>query len=147
MNSVTEKRTTEYSRAERNQASVGHRSAGRHTAAGRIAAAVCAVLMALSSCLWFVPGSGPAFAETAGDVLSVRVQYFGERGDMIREKARFSRSELEAMGAQTWYYSNVTSVGTVMSMAAYGPEVMTIIEAAGNPRICAVWTARRSGET
>ena len=113
MNSVTEKRTTEY------------------TAAGRIAAAVCAVLMALSFCLWFVPGSGPAFAETAGDVLSVRVQYFGERGDMIREKARFSRSELEAMGAQTWYYSNVTSVGTVMSMAAYGPEVMTIIEAAG----------------
>ena len=113
MNSVTEKRTTEYSPA------------------GRIAAAVCAVLMALSSCLWFGGSGEPAFAETAGDVLSVRVQYFGERGDMIREKARFSRSELEAMGAQTWYYSNVTSVGTVMSMAAYGPEVMTIIEAAG----------------
>ena len=35
------------------------------------------------------------------------------------------------MGAQTWYYSNVTSVGTVMSMAAYGPEVMTIIEESG----------------
>jgi len=113
MNSVTEKRTTEYSPA------------------GRIVAAVCAVLMALSSCLWFGGSGEPAFAETAGDVLSVRVQYFGERGDMIREKASFSRSELEAMGAQTWYYSNVTSVGTVMSMAACGPEVMTIIEAAG----------------
>ncbi len=98
----------------------------------RAAAAVCAVVIALAQCLllW------PAFAEashgaTAGKSLSVRVQYFGERGDLIREKARFSRSDLEAMGAQVWCYSNVTRVGTVMSMKAYGPEVMSIIEAAG----------------
>ncbi|MBQ9060194.1 MAG: Ig-like domain-containing protein [Firmicutes bacterium] len=125
MNSVTERRTTEYSRAERRSKD------SDYSPAGRIAAAMCAVLLVLSSFLWFGAGGQPAFAETAGENLSVRVQYFGERGDMIREKASFSRSDLEAMGAQTWYYSNVTSVGTVMSMAAYGPEVMTIIEAAG----------------
>ena len=117
MNWGTDRRTTKYRRGGRQPA--------------RIAAALCAVLMVLSSCLWFHQTGEPAFAETAGEDLSVRVQYFGERGDLIREKARFTRDELEAMGAQTWYYSNVTSVGTVMSMAACGPEVMTIIEAAG----------------
>ena len=98
----------------------------------RLLAVFFAFLIAASQCfvLWPALSEGVS-AETAGENLSVRIQYFGERGDMIREKASFSRSELEAMGAQTWYYSNVTSVGTVMSMAAYGPEVMTIIEAAG----------------
>ena len=97
----------------------------------RFAAAACAAVLALSSVLLLIPAMEPGYAETAGETLIVRVQYFGERGDMIREKARFTRSDLEAMGAQQYYYSNVTSVGTVMSMAAYGPEVLTIIEAAG----------------
>ena len=74
----------------------------------------------------------PAFtyAETAGDVLVVRVQYYGEIGSKVREKARFTRKQLEAMGSRTYYYSNITRVGTVMSMAAHGPEVMTIIKQA-----------------
>ena len=98
----------------------------------RFAAAALALAVLLSQCfvLWPVLAE-KASAETAGEVLSVRVQYFGERGDMIREKARFTRGELEAMGAQNWYYSNVTNVGTVMSMAAYGPEVLAIIQSAG----------------
>lgn len=95
-----------------------------------MAACLCVAVLALSSCVLYA-APVPVSAETAGETLSVRVQYFGERGDMIREKARFTRDELEAMGAQVWYYSNVTNVGTVMSMAAYGPEVMTVIEAAG----------------
>ena len=97
----------------------------------RLAAALCAVLLAMSSCAMLLAVPSPASAETAGETLIVRVQYFGERGDMIREKARFSRGELESMGARTWYYSCVTNVGTVMSMAARGPEVLTIIERAG----------------
>ena len=104
----------------------------RSSAAMRAAAAICAVVIALAQCFLLWPAfAGDSFAETAGENLSVRVQYFGERGDMIREKASFSRADLEAMGSQTWYYSNVTSVGTVMSMAARGPEVLTIIEQAG----------------
>lgn len=96
---------------------------------GRILAIASALLLVLSQLIWFLPVR--ADAETAGDELVVRVQYYGELGDKIREKARFSRAELEAMGSSTWYYSNITRVGTVMSMAAYGPEVMTVIEAAG----------------
>lgn len=95
----------------------------------KILAVFAAALLVLSQLLWLLPAF--TFAETAGDVLVVRVQYYGEIGDKIREKASFTRSELEAMGASTYYYSNITRVGTVMSMAAYGPEVMTIIEEAG----------------
>ena len=95
----------------------------------KILAVMAAALLILSQLIWFLPVT--ADAETAGDVLVVRVQYFGEIGDKVREKARFTRAELEAMGASTYYYSNITRVGTVMSMAAYGPEVMTIIEASG----------------
>ena len=95
----------------------------------RILAVISVTLLILSQVIWLMPQK--AGAETAGDELVVRVQYYGEIGDKIREKARFSRDELEAMGAETWYYSNITRVGTVMCMAAYGPEVLTIIEAAG----------------
>lgn len=94
-----------------------------------IMAMMSAALLLLSQIIWFMPVK--VDAETAGDELVVRVQYYGELGDKIREKARFSRSELESMGAQNWYYSNITRVGTVMTMAAYGPEVMTVIEEAG----------------
>lgn len=69
--------------------------------------------------------------ETAGDVLVVRVQYFGDRGDKIKDKATFSRSELEAMGSATYCYSNVTNVGTVMVMKARGPKLTTVISNAG----------------
>lgn len=95
----------------------------------RILAVMAAAFLLLAQVIWLMPA--PASAETAGDELVVRVQYYGEIGDKIREKARFSRGELESMGAEVWYYSNITRVGTVMSMAAYGPEVLTVIEAAG----------------
>lgn len=106
-----------------------HRMCNREKLYTGILAILAVILLAVSQVLWFLPAL--SYAETAGDVLVVRVQYFGEIGDKIREKARFSRSDLEAMGADTYYYSNITRVGTVMSMAARGPEVMTIIEQAG----------------
>ena len=70
-------------------------------------------------------------AYSAGTNLEVRVQYYGERGDKIRVKATFSRADLEAMGASTYYYSNITKVGGVMTMAARGPQVTTILDKAG----------------
>lgn len=94
----------------------------------RIMAGLAAALLVLSQFLWFLPAR--TYAETAGDELVIRVQYYGEIGDKVREKARFSRNQLEAMGARTYYYSNITRVGTVMVMAAHGPEVMTIIKQA-----------------
>lgn len=119
--------------------SAGRRPKGhgqRRPAWYRIAAALCAAAIALAQCVLLWPAFvQEASAETAGQTLSVRVQYFGERGDMIREKARFSRSDLEAIaaesGIQTCYYSNITNVGDVMSMAAYGPAVTDIIAASG----------------
>ena len=109
-------------------------AATEHGLFRRFAAFLCAAVLAIGPGLLLLPEAWPVHAETAGQTLSVRVQYFGERGDMIREKARLSRNDLEAMGAQTCYYSNVTSAGTVMSMAAHGPEVMSIIVNAGiNP--------------
>lgn len=101
----------------------------RERTVNRILAITAAALLLLSQFLWLLPAV--SYAETAGDVLVVRVQYYGEIGDKIREKARFTRNQLEAMGSQTYYYSNITRVGTVMSMAARGPEVMTIIRQAG----------------
>ncbi|MBQ3369445.1 MAG: Ig-like domain-containing protein [Mogibacterium sp.] len=94
----------------------------------KILAGMAATLLLLSQFLWMLPAF--TYAETAGDVLVVRVQYYGEIGSKVREKARFTRKQLEAMGSRTYYYSNITRVGTVMSMAAHGPEVMTIIKQA-----------------
>lgn len=94
----------------------------------KILACLAAALLLLSQSAWMFPAF--AYAEAAGDVLVVRVQYYGEIGDKIREKARFTRNQLEAMGSRTYYYSNITRVGTVMTMAAHGPEVMTIIKQA-----------------
>ncbi len=102
---------------------------GKIDLGSKILALMSVALLLIAQMIWFMPLRPEA--ETAGDELVVRVQYYGELGDKIREKARFSRSELETMGAETWYYSNITRVGTVMSMAAYGPEVLTIIEEAG----------------
>lgn len=68
---------------------------------------------------------------SAGQTLEIRVQYYGERGDKLRTKTTFSRSELEAMGAATYHYSNVTNVGTVMVMKARGPRITTILDKAG----------------
>lgn len=98
-------------------------------ASNRITAVICMTLVILSQLFFVVPAI--SYAETAGDVLVVRVQYFGESGNKIREKASFSRAELEAMGAETHYYSNITRVGTVMTMAARGPKVMDIISRSG----------------
>lgn len=98
-------------------------------ALNRISAIICMALVIVSQLCCIVPAI--TYAETAGDVLVVRVQYYGEPGDKIREIASFTRSELEGMGTETHYYSNITRVGTVMSMAARGPKVMTIISKAG----------------
>jgi hypothetical protein len=77
----------------------------------------------------------PVTAETnsgiPGEVLSVRVQYAGEREDKIREKVAFTKDELNAMGAAVYRYSNVTDVGTVLQIVALGPPLQSVIDAAG----------------
>ncbi len=97
----------------------------------RIAYLLCALLLVCTGWVPFYLHPQTASAETPGETLIVRVQYFGEPGSKIRERARFTRSDLEAMGAETWCYSNVTDVGTVMSMRARGPQVMSILASAG----------------
>lgn len=94
----------------------------------RILAILCTVLIAAAQVILIWPDV--SFGE-AGESLEVRVQYFGERGDKLRTKATFTKAELEAMGADTYCYSNVTDVGTVMVMKAYGPQVTSILDAAG----------------
>ena len=94
----------------------------------RILAILCTVLIAIAQVIFIWPQT--AFG-SAGESLEVRVQYFGERGDKLRTKATFTKDELAAMGAATYCYSNVTDVGTVMVMKAYGPKVTTILDEAG----------------
>lgn len=99
----------------------------------RIWAVLCALLLVLGQTFVLLPimGQNDVSAASAGTDLEVRVQYYGERGDKLRVKATFSRSELAAMGASTYYYSNITRIGGVMTMAARGPKVTTILEKAG----------------
>ena len=95
----------------------------------RICAILCLTVFFACQVVFVLPDK--VYGETAGADLTIRVQYLGEREEKIRTKAVFSRSELEAMGASTYNYSNVTRVGTVMSIVARGPELLTIIERAG----------------
>ncbi|MCQ2547203.1 MAG: Ig-like domain-containing protein [Clostridia bacterium] len=99
----------------------------------RILALICVVSLVAIQAFVLLPSMGQdgVFGATGGGDLEIRVQYYGESGNKIRTKAIFSKSELEGMGASTYYYSNITKVGTVMTMAAYGPKVTTIIENAG----------------
>ncbi|MEA4923585.1 MAG: Ig-like domain-containing protein [Eubacteriaceae bacterium] len=71
-----------------------------------------------------------AFAETPGRTLNVRVGYFGDDKD-YRVKAKLTRDDLEACGTNTYYYSNVTRVGTVMGTVARGVTILDMLEAAG----------------
>ena len=95
----------------------------------RILSISCMAMVIMSQLMLVLPSS--SYAATAGEDLVIRVQYYGEAAAKIREKVTFTRSELESMGPETHYYSNITSVGTVMSLAARGPRVMTILERAG----------------
>lgn len=95
----------------------------------RILSVLCLMFLLLLQVAVLFPQK--AYAETPGETLVVRVQYVGEREEKIREKARFSSSELEAMGASTYNYTNVTDVGTVMSTIGHGPALLTIISRAG----------------
>lgn len=95
----------------------------------RITAVFCLALLVLCHLLLMAPQ--PAYAEAAGETFIVRVQYPAEREEKIREKARFSNSQLRAMGALEVRYSNVTEVGTILSILARGPKLTTIIDKAG----------------
>ena len=65
----------------------------------RIAYLLCALLLVCTGWVPFYLHPQTVSAETPGETLIVRVQYFGEPGSKIRERARFTRSDLEAMGA------------------------------------------------
>lgn len=99
------------------------------TLKNRIVSFLCVLLMTAVQLILVLPEE--VSADTPGETLTVRVQYFGERGDKIREKASFTKSELESMGASTYNYTNVTNVGTVMSTIGRGPQLLTILERAG----------------
>lgn len=99
------------------------------TIKNRIFSLLCVFLLVAVQMLLILPEE--ASADTPGETLTVRVQYFGEREDKIREKASFTRSELESMSAGTYNYANVTNVGTVMSTVGRGPQLLTVLERAG----------------
>ena len=95
----------------------------------RIVASLCVIAIAVMQGFVLMPLV--SYAEKAGDVLVIRVQYAGEREDKIRDVARFSRTTLEGMSAGTYKYSSITSVGTVMHSIGNGPKVVDIVSAAG----------------
>lgn len=93
--------------------------------------------MALAFSLLLIAGLAAPFfsrseaqAAVAGADLEVRVGYFGDDKD-YRTKAVLTRSDLESLGTQTYYYENVTRVGTVMGTVARGPRITDVLTAAG----------------
>ena len=52
----------------------------------RIAAVICAIALVLCQAVFVVPVNAEESSGIPGEVLSVRVQYAGEREDKIREK-------------------------------------------------------------
>ena len=96
----------------------------------RIAAVMCALALVLGQAVFVVPASAAESSGVPGEVLSVRVQYAGEREDKIREKVSFTADELSSMGAAVYRYTNVTDVGTVLQIVAVGPPLLNVIEAA-----------------
>lgn len=96
----------------------------------RIAAVICALALVLGQAVFVVPASAAESSGVPGEVLSVRVQYAGEREDKIREKISFTSDELRSMDAAVYRYTNVTDVGTVLQIVAVGPPLLNVIEAA-----------------
>lgn len=96
----------------------------------RIAAIICALAVVLCQAVFVVPVNAETNSGVPGEVLSVRVQYAGEREDKIREKVSFTKDELSSMGAAVYRYTNVTDVGTVLQIVAVGPPLLNVIEAA-----------------
>lgn len=95
-----------------------------------IAAVICALVLVLGQAVFVVPVSAQETSGIPGEVLSVRIQYAGEREDKIREKVSFTADELQSMGAAVYRYTNVTDVGTVLQIVAVGPPLLNVIEAA-----------------
>lgn len=93
----------------------------------RIAVIICVLSIAMGQ-IAFAPDQ--VHAQTAGKNLVVRVGYYGDDDD-YRVKATLTRSQLERIGTQTNYYTNVTRVGTILYTVARGPRLIDVIEAAG----------------
>ena len=96
----------------------------------RIAAVICAIAVVICQAVFVVPVIAETNSGIPGEVLSVRVQYAGEREDKIREKVSYTAAELKGMGSAVYRYTNVTEVGTVLQIVAVGPPVLNIIEEA-----------------
>lgn len=101
--------------------------ADRKHIAKRILAMICVAALVIMQGVFVLPAASHA----ASGGLVVRVQYAGERGDKIRTKCTFSTAELEQIGSGTYYYNNINRVGSIIRSKASGPEITSIIKAAG----------------
>lgn len=98
----------------------------------RIVAVLCTAALVLCQVVFVIPEtvSAESYSGKSGEVLSVRIQYAGEREDKIREKISYTAAELESMGSAIYRYTNITDVGTVLQIVAVGPRLLDVIEAA-----------------
>ena len=96
----------------------------------RFIAVFFSLLVAAGSFTCFFAAPVHAETKTPGQDLEIRVGYFGDDMD-YRTKAVLSRSQIEGLGMETRYYSNLTNVGTVMGLIAKGPRIADVITAAG----------------
>lgn len=85
------------------------------------------VLTCVVLSVWTV-NSNPVYASLGN--MEIRIGYFGDVND-YRVKHSFSYAEMDQLSDGTYYYSNVTNVGTVMGTIAQGVPVKELLDKAG----------------
>lgn len=85
-------------------------------------------MLVILFCVSYMVSASLVFA-SAG-TLEVRVGYFGDVHD-YRLKTSFSYTKMNQLCDNTYYYHNVTNVGTVMGTVAQGVTIVELLEQAG----------------
>lgn len=86
------------------------------------------LLLAILFCFSFMVSATPVNA--AAGTLEVRIGYFGDVHD-YRVKTSFTYAKMNQLCDNTYYYHNVTNVGTVMGTVAQGVTIVELLEQAG----------------
>lgn len=96
----------------------------------RVLVGIIIFILAIGQVCLLTPDNVMADSDKPGDIFTIRVGYFGDDNE-YRTKLKLTKAQMEALPAQLNYYTNMTSVGTIMSTVGEGPTLKTILDRAG----------------